>query len=99
MPFYLDSDFAPGLRWEYADEINPRLPYGWYMDIDSFDTARGIVLRLPHGAGFLPGWTLGDSMASECARYSYPDAHDAAIAADELARVTAEQNLNEEPEQ
>jgi len=67
MSFYLDSDFQPGLRWEWADEIDgARIQHrGWYSDeYGDAEKIRGLVFRLPHGRGFLAGWSMGEGMAS-----------------------------------
>ena len=92
--FYLDSDGMPGLRWQWADETEgARIRHtGWFTDPDgSGDTIRGIVLRLPHGRGFLAGWSMGEGMASSV-DYSpiFDDAADAAACADSMAENVAE---------
>jgi hypothetical protein len=91
--FYLDSDFMPGLRWYWADEIDgARINHtGWYTDDDAVgDLMRGIVLRLPHGRGFLAGWSLGKGMASSIEGDLYTDIIEAARAADSTAQHAAE---------
>lgn len=52
--FYLASDFAPGLRWQWCDKItdSPVKHHGWYADNHQDTTIRGVVFRLPHGRGF-----------------------------------------------
>lgn len=90
---YLNSDFFPGLRWEYADEIAPRAirHTGWYCDEYQDETIRGIVLRLPKGRGFLAGWTMGKGMATEIdVSWVHEDEIEAARAADERAERAAE---------
>ena len=72
--FYLDSDFMPGLRWSWCDEIPgdwdenetpPTIPHkGWYMDPDQLETVRGLVFKLPHNRGFLAGYSMGEGMSS-----------------------------------
>ena len=63
--FYLKSDFAPGLRWKWADEASPHINHtGWYCDNSCDQKIRGIVLRLPSGRGFLSGWSMGEGWAS-----------------------------------
>lgn len=98
--FYLESDFMPGLRWEWADEVGGcHLRHtGWYTDDYACgDTIRGIVMRLPHGRGFLAGWSMGAGMASvvetDCV---YNDDTDAAYAADSLAEHAADQQREHE---
>lgn len=82
----------PNFRGErFADEIAPRAigHQGWFTDTDDSETARGIVARLPHGR-FIAGyyWTGNGE------RVYFPGVHDderdAALMADEHARVFAE---------
>jgi hypothetical protein len=91
--FYLDSDFAPGLRWQWCDQACPGIDHtGWFTDEDQHDTLRGIVYRLPHGRGFLAGWAMQGM--GECVtiwREVHKCERDAARMADEHARVAAEQ--------
>jgi len=90
--FYLGSDFAPGLRLQWCDDINSTIRHnGWYLTDDGDgDTVRGIVARLPHSRGFLAGWSMGAGMASELAATLYDDESDAAQAADGLAECERE---------
>lgn len=91
--FYLESDFAPGLRWRYADETDARINHnGWFSDpYGDGETIRGIVVRLPRGRGFLPGWSMGTGMASAVETSSrYDDETGAAYAADSMAERVAE---------
>ena len=89
--FYLDSDDMPALRWQWADEIAGSIRHkGWYCDEYQDQTIRGIVLRLPHGRGFLAGWSMGESMASEIDGEIHADETEAALMADERARCAAE---------
>ena len=93
--FYLDSDFAPGLRWSYADEVTSLRHNGWFYD-DFGDSIRGIVMALPHGMGWLAGWTMGKGMAS-CVHCSiYDDEEEAARAADDAARYAADEQRDYE---
>lgn len=91
--FYLQGCRAYGLRFEFCDEVQgARIRHdGWFCDDDCGDVIRGIVLRLPRGRGFLSGWTMGQGMAS-AVDYSpiHDNAIDAAYAADESARIVAE---------
>ena len=89
---YLDSDFFPGLRWEYADKVTPRIRHtGWYCDEYGDDTIRGIVLRLPRSRGFLAGWTMGEHMITEIdVSWIHDDEIEAALAADGMAEFAAE---------
>jgi len=91
--FYLDSDFAPGLRWEWADEIADLGHTGWFSDpYGDFETIRGLVMRLPGGRGFLAGWSMGEGMCGGVDRYVFDDETDAAYAADSMAEHIAELN-------
>lgn len=92
MSFYLDSDFMPGLRWQWADKVDGvRINHtGWFIDEDFDQTVRGIVMRLPKSRGFLAGWSMGESMASGVKYRVYDDETEAARAADEEARIVAE---------
>lgn len=90
--FYMDSDFAPGLRWQWCDKVEGvRIEHqGWFTDSDFQDqTIRGVVFRLPHGRGFLAGWSMGESMASEVGRRIYQCERAAARAADRDAESVA----------
>lgn len=91
--FYLDSDFMPGLRWQWCDEVAHRTirHHGWFCDEFQDSTIRGLVMRLPANRVFLAGWSMGEGMIS-CADYSarYVDALSAALAADSWAERVAE---------
>jgi len=92
--FYLDSDFMPGLRWSYCDEVDgARIDHrGWFTDeYGDFEKIRGIVFRLPHGKGFLAGWTMGEGLIGEVEYYIYKDEASAAYAADSIAEKIADQ--------
>lgn len=99
MSFYLESDFMPAMRWEWADEVDgsPIDHHGWYSDeFGDAEKIRGIVMRLPSGRGFLAGWSMGESMASGLEYEIYEDVIDAVRAADGLAESTAEQCREDE---
>ena len=93
--FYLASDGAPGMRWEWCDlveGIGRAIDHsGWYTD-EHRDGAkiRGVVFRLPHGRGFLAGWSMGEGMVTSLDACLYGEETDAALAADELAESAAE---------
>ncbi len=89
---YLDSVFFPSLRWEYADKVARAIRHtGWFCDEYGDMTIRGIVLRLPRRRGFLAGWTMGESMATEIdVSWVHDDEVDAARAANDLAERAAE---------
>lgn len=64
---------------------------GWYTDDDGMkDTIYGIVARLPHGRGFLAGWSMGAGMATSLEREVYDSESSACHAADSIAERTAE---------
>lgn len=94
--FYLESDFMPGMRWQYCDEISNGFGSvinhkGWFCDEFEDETIRGIVMRLPSDRGFIVGWTMGEDMASELDTGSvYDDEISAAYAADSMAQYVAE---------
>jgi len=90
--FYLESDFMPGLRWEWCDEVDGSSirHTGWFCDDFQDQTIRGLVMRLPHDRGFLAGWSMGESMASNLEYYIWDDAVECARAADHMAERAAE---------
>jgi hypothetical protein len=94
MSFYLDSDFMPLLRWTWCDEVDGvgrSIDHtGWFTNDFCDDKIRGIVMRLPHGRGFLPGWSMGEHMASSLEYDVYDDEVECAYAADQLAEYAAE---------
>lgn len=91
--FYLDSDFMPGLRWQWADDIIRLRHTGWHTDPQSDgDTIRGLVFRLPAGRGFLAAWSLGEHMCGFLDSSTvYPDETGAAYAADSMAESAADE--------
>lgn len=93
--FYHDDAGMPGLRWQYADEVDgARIGHrGWFTDDDgASETMRGVIFRLPHGRGFLYGWTFGEGMAASIGGDIWPgdDETGAARAADQCAESAAE---------
>lgn len=76
-------------RERYADEIVSINHSGWYTDCDGRETARGLVVALPHGR-FLAGYHWSDNGE----RVYFPDLYDcedaAARAADSEAASFAE---------
>lgn len=89
--FYLASDGMPSLRWNYCDEVTAWINHkGWYCDEFQDQTIRGIVFYLPRSRGCLAGWTMGERMASEIDYTIHETESDAAQAANELARIAAE---------
>lgn len=103
--FYLDSDFAPVLRWQWCDDVTSRIAHtGWFTDEYGYDKIRGVVFRLPRSRGFLAGWSMGRGMASEIDCTIYDDEISAAYAADSMAEDAAErereyQEQNKEEEE
>lgn len=99
--FYLDSDGMPGLRWQWCDEVDRRIQHtGWFCDEERSEKIHGIVMRLPHGRGFLAGWSMGKSMASALdTSYVWESQIDAAREADEMAKRAAEDQIDYEREQ
>lgn len=93
--FYLESDFMPGLRWQWADEIVNIRHTGWFTDPYKVDKIRGLVFRLSHERGFLAAWSMGKEMIGEVEYYIYGDERQAAFAADKLAQSKAEDMYNE----
>lgn len=64
---------------------------GWYScDDGDGDLIFGIVGRLPHGRGFLAGWSMGASMTATLSRRVYDSERDAVYAADSAADRVAE---------
>lgn len=82
---------GPEFRDErYCDEIARSIGHnGWFAGSDCYETVRGIVARLPHGR-FIAGYV--QSVNSERTYYPeiFDDERDAALMADEHARVIAE---------
>ena len=101
LSFYLESDFMPGLRWEWCDEVSDVRSIdhtGWFTNEFCDDKIRGLVMRLPHERGFLAGWSMGEHMASGVEYTIYDDIVDAAHAADSLAEHMAEKQREYEEE-
>lgn len=94
--FYLDSDFMPGLRYQWADDIVNLRHTGWFADQFQDEKIRGMVFTLPHGRGFLAGWSMGEGMISALETYIYADQESAAYAADSTAEHIAELNRESE---
>lgn len=90
--FYLDSDGAPGLRWQWCDAVAGQIKHtGWCCDDYQDQTIRGVVFQLPKGRGWFAGWSMGEGMASTLAGEIYADEISAAYAADYLAEKAAEE--------
>jgi len=70
---------------------------GYYCDADGEgDTLQPIVARLPHGRGYLAGWTMGAGMAASLDSYIWEDIEEAARAAHDLAEQDAEKSRDEQ---
>ena len=107
--FYMDSKrmiCAPhgsgfDLRLEDANDLLPshsRLSRinGYYINRYQDESLKPIVARLPHGRGFLAGWTMGQGMASSLDSYIWKDAEEAARAAHDLAESDADEMFEAE---
>lgn len=90
--FYLDSDFAPRLRWAYCDLVYSGIRHtGWFTDeFGDSEKIRGIVMQLPHERGWLAGWTMGEGMASFVECDVFGDKWTCARRADRMAELVAE---------
>lgn len=89
--FYLEDGSQPFTRWAWCDDVDDRILHtGWFTTNDGDgDKVRGIVVRLPHGRGFLAGWAMGEGMAATVHRDVYADDVEAARAADSFAEAVA----------
>lgn len=91
------GDGPISLRLEYAnDHIRSRVT-GYYCDRDGDgDTLKPVIARLPHGRGFLAGWTMGAGMCGAVDGSIYDDESSAAYAAHSLAEYDAERSCDAE---
>jgi hypothetical protein len=83
------------LRIEPAnDHISGRMAgiTGYYCDEHGDQTLEPIIARLPHGRGFLAGWTMGAGMCASLGGGVYEDVEDAARGAHSLAEYDAEES-------
>lgn len=76
-------------RERYADEIARINHTGWFTDCEGFETARGLVVSLPHGR-FLAGYHWSDNGERVYFSDIYDCEEDAAHAADGEAECFAE---------
>ena len=79
------------LRLEFAnDHLTGRLArvYGYCMGHGEY--IQPIIARLPHGRGFLAGWTMGSGMLASVDATIHASEHDAALAAHDEAASAAE---------
>lgn len=95
--FYLNDSTSPDFRWEWCDGVpGANIGHtGWFLDDFYEEKVRGLVVRLPHGKGFLAGWSMGEGMASAIGYTIYESAVDAAYNADRDARSVAEENCED----
>ncbi len=97
-----DSTFRLRLEWANDHLKGSRLSdtNGYYCDPHcDGDTLQPIIARLPHGRGFLAGWTMGENMAACLDATIYRDEETAAYAAHSMADNAAEDSrLDKEPD-
>lgn len=87
------------LRLELAnDHLTGRLSdtRGYYTNSFCDETVKPIIARLPHGRGYLAGYTLGRGMASGLETDLYDSPESAAHAAHSIAENVAELNREDE---
>lgn len=92
------------LRIEDANDSIPggnslRSIDGYYIDSDCHDTLQPIIARLPHGRGYLAGWTMGTGMASSIDAHIWETAEEAAMAAHDEAERAADREQEYRAEQ
>ncbi len=93
---YMDRHGSPlYLRIEEANDHlrGSRLSQttGYYADpFGDGDTLQPIIARLPHGRGFLAGWTMGRGMCAALGGHIWSDPEEAARAAHDMADRDAE---------
>lgn len=80
------------LRLEHANDICDarRRPTAYRAGDDAFGEFTPIVARLPHGRGFLAGWTMGPGMCASVDGCVFLDAESAANTAHDEASRAAE---------
>ena len=86
------------LRIEPAnDHINGRLAgtTGYYCDRDGDQVLEPIIARLPHGRGFLSGWTMGAGMCASLDGRVQDDIESAAYMAHRIAEMDADRSRDE----
>lgn len=92
-----DESSLPGRKWYFADEVHSQYGAsaavdhtGWYADADCDSTMRGIVLYLSHGR-YLASYKWNSNGEYVVFAQIYDSWRDAAHAADEHARICAEE--------
>lgn len=98
--FYQSSDYMAcgdstfDLRLDYANTHLRGFRFArveaYWCDEDGSTTLTPIVARLPHGRGFLAGWSMGKGMLANIDSTIYRDIEDAAMAAHDMAESDAE---------
>lgn len=71
----------------------------YWCDSDGFSALTPIVARLPHGRGFLAGWTMGEGMCGAIDLDIYGEIGDAARAAHSMAENDAEKERDYQEQQ
>ena len=96
--FYFESDFSPGLRWTWCDEVEgTRIDHkGWYCDDSQSEVMRGFVMRLPNEKGFLAGCTIGEGCVAYLDLEPHSSEREAAHVADRMAESIADEWKREE---
>jgi hypothetical protein len=87
------------LRLELAnDHLSGRiaLTRGYYCDLHQDSTLTPIIARLPHGRGFLAGWTMGAGMVASLDATIWESEREAAMAAHDMAERDAERERERE---
>ena len=63
---------------------------GYFIDEFENETLQPIIAKLPHGRGYLAGWTMGEGMLSSLEPDLHDSAEEAAMAAHDGAERAAE---------
>lgn len=86
-----DDDGTPGDSTFHLRSVErpPHHAISWTPD-DGFTWFSPVVLRLPHGRGFLAGWTMGARMASSVSFDIHDNERDAWLAAAQEAESASE---------
>lgn len=82
------------LRLELAGKHANKLETEFWADPHGFNSFTPIIARLPHGRGYLAGWTMGEGMCASLELERYDDIKEAAYAAFRLAEYTAEREYD-----
>lgn len=79
-----------GLRLDIPGPVGRRGATGYHADDHGDSIILPLVARLPHGRGFLAGWTMGPGMCGGLDRDLYADPESAGRAAHNIAETVAE---------